>query len=106
MEKSFRHNGHITVYSGTYEILEYPNNKNENTPIYILENDGNSYIPVPKYYWKILLNKVTREVAAFVGLNNPHADDIPLEEAFCTTPCSKMLVNYNSKMIWRHQLCL
>ena len=87
---SFRHNGTITVYSGTYGILEYPNYKNENTSIFILENDGNWYIPVPKYYWKIILNEVTKEVAAFVGLNNPHADDIPLEEAFCTTSCSNI----------------
>ena len=101
--KCFRHNGSITVYSGTYGILEYPNIKNENTSIFILENDGNWYIPVPKYYWKIILNEVTMEVAAFVGLNNPHADDIPLEEAFCTTSCSNIagLVNYNLEIVWQ-----
>ena len=105
-KKSFRHNGSITVYSGTYGILEYPNKKNESTAIFILENDGNWYIPVPKYYWKIILNEVTKEVAAFVGLNNPHADDIPLKEAFCSTSCSNIagLVNYNLKIICQHQL--
>ena len=89
------------MYSGTYGILEYPNDENENTPIFILEHDDNWYIPAPKYFWKILLNEVTKEVAAFVGLNNPHADDIPLEEAFCTTSCSKKagLVNYNLKKV-------
>ena len=86
----FRHNGSVTVYSGTYGILEYPNDKNENTPIFILEDDGNWYIPAPKYYWKILLNEVTKEVSAFVGLNDPHADDILLEDAFCTTSCSNI----------------
>ena len=90
LKKYFRHNGSVTVYSGTYGILEYPNYKNENTSIFILENDGKWYIPVPKYYWKIILNEVTKEVTAFVGLNNPHADDIPLEEAFCTTSCSNI----------------
>ena len=87
----YRHNGTVTVYSGTYGILEYPNDKNENTPIYILEDDGNWYIPAPKYYWKILLNEVTKEVSAFVGLNEPHSEDIPLENAFCTTSCDTIV---------------
>ena len=92
------------MYSGTYGILEYPNDENENTPIFILEDDGNWYIPAPKYYWKILLNEVTKEVSAFVGLNDPHADNIPLEEAFCTTSCSNIagLVKYNLKMFCQH----
>ena len=53
------------MYSGTYGILEYSNDENENTPIFLLEDDGNWYIPVPKYFWKILLNEVKKEVAAF-----------------------------------------
>ena len=86
----YSHNGSITVYTGTFGILQYPDENENMQSIYLLEKDNKWYIPAPKYYWKLLLNEVTKEAVAFVGLNNPHADDIPQEEAFCQTKCGSI----------------
>jgi hypothetical protein len=86
----YSHNGTVTVYTGTYDILQYPDKNKNMQSIYLMEKDNKWYIPAPKYYWKLLLNEVTKEAVAFVGLNDPHADDIPLEQAFCQTSCGSI----------------
>ena len=73
-----------------------------------MEKDNKWYIPAPKYYWKLLLNEVTKEAVAFVGLNDPHADDIPPEQAFCQTSCGSIkgyffLVSLSD---FNHLLCI
>ena len=80
----------MTVYTGTFDILKYPNKNGKNTEIYLLEKEQKWYIPAPKFYWKILLNEVTKESVAFVGLNDPHADDIAPKDAFCQTSCGSI----------------
>ena len=82
-----RHNGTVTVYTGTFGILEYPDQSNNKQPIFLLQNGDKWHIPAPKYYWKLLLNEVTKEAVAFVGLNDPHSEDITKENAFCQTSC-------------------
>ena len=59
-------------------------------PIFLLQKQDKWYLPVPKYYWKLLLNEVTKESVAFVGLNDPHSEDIPQEDAFCQTQCGSI----------------
>ena len=86
----YSHNGTVTVYTGTYDILQYPDKNKNMQSIYLMEKDNKWYIPAPKYYWKLLLNEVTKEAVAFVGLNDPHADDIPPEQAFCQTSCGSI----------------
>ena len=86
----YSHNGTVTVYTGTYNILQYPDKNKNMQSIYLMEKDNKWYIPAPKYYWKLLLNEVTKEAVAFVGLNDPHADDIPLDQAFCQTSCGSI----------------
>ena len=90
MTSSYSHNGTVTVYTGTYDILQYPDKNKNMQSIYLMEKDNKWYIPAPKYYWKLLLNEVTKEAVAFVGLNDPHADDIPPEQAFCQTSCGSI----------------
>lgn len=85
-----RHNGTVTVYTGTFEILQYPDKNKDMKPIYLLQKQDKWYIPAPKYYWKLLLNEVTKEAVAFVGLNDPHSEDIPQEDAFCQTQCGSI----------------
>ena len=83
----FRHNGTVTVYTGTFGLLEYPDSNNNLKALFLLQD---KYIPAPKYYWKILFNEVTKEAVGFVGLNDPHSEDIPKEQAFCQTSCGSI----------------
>ena len=42
----------IDVYTGTYEWLEYPGESGV-TPIFLYIDGGESWLPAPKYYWKV-----------------------------------------------------
>ena len=79
----------MTVYTGTFGTLKYPNKEGQLQAIYLMNKDNQNYIPAPKFYWKLLLNEVTKEAVAFVGLNDPHAPDLTNDELFCQqTSCS------------------
>ena len=43
----------IDVYTGTYEWLEYPDKDGVERPIFLYIEDGERWIPAPKYYWKV-----------------------------------------------------
>lgn len=79
----------MTVYTGTLGVLQYPDKNQNPTSIYLMEKSGKWYIPAPKYYWKILLNEVTKEAVGFVGLNDPHSEEIT--ESFCQTSCGSII---------------
>ena len=40
------------------------------------------YIPVPRYFWKVLEDQTTNTAAVFIGLNDPHTTSSPPE--LCT----------------------
>ena len=56
--------------------------------IYLYLKDDKKYIPAPKYYWKVIQNEITGEAVAFIGLNDPHSEDILADEGFCNSVCS------------------
>ena len=62
----------MKVYTGTYGQLEYLG-----TPIFLHTDNGESFIPAPLYFWKVIHNAVKGEATAFVGLNDPHASGAP-----------------------------
>merc|ERR1711963_534659 len=47
-----------------------------------------SYVPAPKYYWKVVQDPETKTGAAFIGLNDPHTNVAPVE--LCKNRCSEM----------------
>jgi hypothetical protein len=87
----FRHQGKVTVWTGTYEILTYPDVNGNDVAIYLWVDGDKKYIPAPKYYWKVLKNEKDGKAVAFVGLNDPHADDVDAATAFCTSRCSEIV---------------
>lgn len=80
--------GNVTVWSGTFDTLVYPDQNGNDVPIYIYLSNGKQYIPVPKYFWKVMHNERTDEVVAFVLLNDPHSEDIDDQHAFCNSVCT------------------
>merc|ERR1711971_245392 len=47
-----------------------------------------SFVPAPKYYWKVVQDPETKTAAAFIGLNDPHTNVAPPE--LCKNRCSEM----------------
>jgi len=75
----------LNVMTGTHDILEYPNSDNILTPIFLYNS---SYVPAPKYYWKVVRDPQTDTAAAFIGLNDPHAKTAPRD--LCSNKCPEM----------------
>lgn len=46
-------------------------------------------LPVPKYLWKIVLNKATQEAIVFIILNNPFVESGD-KEVFCKNICEQV----------------
>merc|ERR1719322_2157249 len=76
----------LVVTTGTHEVLEYPDKSNSPTDIYLARIE--SYVPAPKYYWKVVQDPETKTGAAFIGLNDPHTNVAPVE--LCKNRCSEM----------------
>merc|ERR1711970_732792 len=55
----------LEVVTGTHEILQYKNKKGKNTKIFLEEEK--SYVPAPKYYWKVVKDPKTETAAVFIG---------------------------------------
>ena len=86
----FRSNGNIKVWSGTYGVLNYPDQNGNEVAIYLYLDGDKKHIPAPKFYWKVLKDETKNQAVAFIGLNDPHADDISPDEAFCTSICNQV----------------
>ena len=70
--------------------MSYPDNNLNDVAIYLYlgENGEERHIPAPKFYWKVLKDETKNQAVAFIGLNDPHADDIiHPDDAFCTSIC-------------------
>merc|ERR1719334_447605 len=76
----------LEVVTGTHEILQYKNKKGKNTKIFLEEEK--SYVPAPKYYWKVVKDPKTETAAVFIGLNDPHTKEAPKE--LCENRCGEM----------------
>jgi len=75
----------LKVTTGTWGVLQYPNTEEVPTDIRLFNN---SYIPAPLYYWKIVEDPETDSGAVFIGLNEPHRDNPPVE--LCENKCKAM----------------
>jgi len=82
----------LVVTTGTHEVLEYPDKNNNPTDIFLARIE--SFVPAPKYYWKVVQDPETKTGAAFIGLNDPHTNVAPVE--LCKNRCSEM----NSWVDW------
>jgi hypothetical protein len=95
----------LTVYTGTYGVLNLPNVNGSNVQIYLdVDRNGHNVVPVPRLFWKLVYDRLTREGIVFLGINNHHKDLYPKEYEICTDVC-------NTTQSWftgwdRHQISL
>lgn len=61
------------VYTGTHGIFKYPDFKGIQREIYLAPKPGGqSRVPVPLYYFKVVISKETDAGIVFIGVNNPY----------------------------------
>ncbi|XP_058833559.1 uncharacterized protein LOC131691289 [Topomyia yanbarensis] len=76
----------VTVYTGTYGVLELPDANGDMQKIYMdVDPDNGGRVPVPKVYYKILHDETNDAGIALIGVNNPHAtmEEIKNDYIFC-----------------------
>ncbi|KAI5740458.1 hypothetical protein M8J76_004071 [Diaphorina citri] len=61
----------LTVYTGSYGVVYYPDKNNINRGIYLAKDKKNQYIfPVPNLFWKVVHEPRSQAGIALVGHNN------------------------------------
>ncbi|KAH1005619.1 hypothetical protein HUJ04_006563 [Dendroctonus ponderosae] len=78
--------GTLEIITGTHGILALFDKQNNPHDIYLGQRNT---LPVPKYLWKIVLNKATQEAIVFIILNNPFIEAVN-DEVFCENICEQV----------------
>uniref|UniRef100_A0A182JW74 DNA/RNA non-specific endonuclease/pyrophosphatase/phosphodiesterase domain-containing protein n=1 Tax=Anopheles christyi TaxID=43041 RepID=A0A182JW74_9DIPT len=66
----------LTVYTGTYGVLQLLDGNGDGQPIYLdfdADRDPPGRVPVPALFYKVLLDEENDAGLALIGVNNPHA---------------------------------
>lgn len=84
----------LDVYSGVYGVTRLADTAGNMQEIYLYVNGATRQIPVPKIYYKILINKADSSGVVLIGVNNPHLtlDEIKKDYIVCTDVSSQ--INY------------
>lgn len=82
---SEEYNSNFLVYTGVHEILSLPDDSGKLKPLYL--EDGNK-IEVPKWFWKVIINRDLDSAIVMITLNNPFERKSNIQE-FCKNVCDK-----------------
>lgn len=95
----------LTVYTGTYGVLNLPHVNGSNVQIYLdVDRNGHNFFPVPKLFWKLLYDRLARQGIVFLGINNHQKDLYPKEYELCPDVCNRTISWFTG---WdRHQISL
>uniref|UniRef100_A0A2M4BML1 Putative alkaline nuclease n=1 Tax=Anopheles marajoara TaxID=58244 RepID=A0A2M4BML1_9DIPT len=75
----------LTVYTGTYGVLELPDGNGDPQRIFLDYDPGRDppgRIPVPKLFYKVLIDEQNHAGLALIGVNNPHATPEEIAEQY------------------------
>ena len=79
------------TYTGTSDVLTYENNTGDETEIFLWYKTYKKIskgIPAPLYYWKVLYYQSMNQGVAFLGMNDPHSEDVT--DYLCPNQCNKL----------------
>jgi hypothetical protein len=76
----------LDVYTGTYGVMSLSDAQGNLKEIYLYVNGKERKIPVPKLYYKVLINRRDSSGIVLIGVNNPHVtlDEIKKDYVICT----------------------
>lgn len=64
---------HVDCWTGVWGVTTLPNKDGKQTELYLAyDHNGNGLIPVPKLYFRVVIEPSTKKGIVFVGVNNPH----------------------------------
>lgn len=73
----------VDCYTGTWGVLTLPDARGVQQPLYLdFDNNNNGLIPVPKLYYRVVIDRNTRKGIVLLGVNNPHASLKQIEEEY------------------------
>uniref|UniRef100_A0A182QHN1 DNA/RNA non-specific endonuclease/pyrophosphatase/phosphodiesterase domain-containing protein n=1 Tax=Anopheles farauti TaxID=69004 RepID=A0A182QHN1_9DIPT len=75
----------LTVYTGTYGVLELPDGNGDPQPIFLdfdADRDPAGRVPAPALFYKVLLDADNDAGLALIGVNNPHATPEEIAERY------------------------
>lgn len=75
----------LDCYTGTFGVTTLPDKSGNQTELYLYKNGTTKQIPVPKIYFRILQERITKKAIVLVGVNNPHLalEEIQKDYIFC-----------------------
>lgn len=78
----------VDIYTGTYGVVKFNDVNGHPRDLYLASDNKNTAhrIPVPKQYYKMVIDPKTRAGIVFLGVNNPYAklEQIQKEYIICT----------------------
>lgn len=91
------------VYTGTHGIFTYPDINDKNQEIYLaLNKSTGNRIPVPRFYYKILIVESMSAGIVLIGVNDPYATEEAIERDYilCDDVGDQVTyINWNRKNI-------
>lgn len=76
----------LDVTTGTVGVTSLKDTANNWQEIFLYVNGATKQIPVPKLYYRMLINKAANSGVVLLGVNNPHLtlDEIKKDYIICT----------------------
>ena len=84
-------NKDLMIYTGTSGVLELDNTSGSPVEIYL--DDSGNRIPVPMYYWKVVVDEGANTGMAFIGVNNVHITSGDISRFTICTTQSHTIIN-------------
>ncbi|XP_030245583.1 uncharacterized protein LOC115564895, partial [Drosophila navojoa] len=87
----------VNCYTGVWGVTTLPNKQGVETPLYLArDGNNNGLIPVPKLYFRVVIEPSTHRGIVFVGVNNPHLTEAQIRKDYIICNDVSDRVNYIS----------
>ncbi|CAD7006238.1 unnamed protein product [Ceratitis capitata] len=84
---------YVDCWTGVYGVTTLANANGVQTPLYLAyDSNNNGLIPVPKLYFRVVIERTTKKGIVFIGVNNPHLTlaEIKKDYILCTDVADKV----------------
>lgn len=73
-------NINVEVYTGVHGVLSLRDQNGIFRQLYLdFDANGRGLIPVPEFYYRVVLHRPTNRGIVFIGINNPHATEADIQ---------------------------
>ncbi|XP_001353493.3 uncharacterized protein [Drosophila pseudoobscura] len=73
----------VDCYTGTWGVSTLPDVEGIERELYLnFDENNNGLIPVPKLYFRVIIDRESRKGIVLIGVNNPHADSEKIDKEY------------------------